>query len=1274
MQQIASDTPDLSQGLAQPANQVELTPENFLKGLRNLHPEYKELPDDTLMKGWGTIHPEHADIVTNYFNSQGDTKTASKFSQFKDQSISSESQFAGQRISATPNKSVIDNIIDEVNPSIQTQAAKMGITPQELDKQLKKNRGQILPLVGGALGAVGGTAGVALGAGAGEAANQYINNIPGQQFKTPENSNMSLDPMSPIGKTVGTTFLTAGAIDGALKYADKLIKSGDVASAMFHIKNVLGLDQETGVVPQSKEELLNLLKNNKNLKPEEIKGINTQLNKIVNQEAVAGGGKLSETPVTTQGENQPNIKFQAPEQPTVQTTTQPVTNEQVQTPIETTPKESGILGNQSGATNPSAIASVPGKIATNVGNYIRNTSNQLQYSGNLENDLNLHITDGEADIIEARQAIDKTPVESKADNAAVHHYEDAVSAGITPPTITPMQQALYQAELPIKQESEKLYELIRQNGIHIENPLHTSHIVLGKGSIIDKLENFGTQGSNATGGGLLSQSASSLKKRTMYALTDESGNRAVANIEGGKVAILKNGVRTELGSFDLKKNIDLLKGEIEPIQTGMNKLKKTLSVLDSVNTRSPLPQGRINLLRKRVADLGTGLMEALGKGENIDKFLSKQAKNTVSKSLLELKAYTRVRPTEDVVLRDARMATLKIKIEKSERIINNIINSYDLDKLEDKVFVDNTGKKWKVSPTTTKEVSANTNLRYSEHSLANNILTNLSLKRAYKAIQLLDSWKKSPDFQKIAIKDGTQMPIPDWHNSKWPQLRGYSFEPHTREVLDNFYEQANRGRDLTNIVSAINRIAIRGLFLNPFTASYHVFNEGGHWFGDRGLTPWIPLMGNYKTLASTMNKAMIEVITLGPVYKSILRAGGNLNLSRTQEPLLKALAKKCQIDLTKNPTLTNIMAKRIGVPAAELLNSVSTMSSKAIWFANDFFITQRVLERMEHGLSMEEAIKETTKHIPDQIIPTHVLGQKWLGKFLSNPNFEWFARYHYGMMKDWGNLIKDASNGLIANLRNIPPQAKAKATKDSLHALNGLAAIAVLYGMITAYKKAAEKISGNPRAYGRYFGPTAIPKAISDVATGRKTVQEASTTVLTPAAGSKALVELIFNRNLYTGKKVYDPETLLQDASGHVMNQLGNSEVKVAQGKKSMREYLSSFLEINTPKMTDYERRLYDHIYNDRDTTRIKVENMILAKKGKDALDIMSKYNHKLIDLTQKSFKDEGKPIPTVGKLVGNKTFKNNLLQVPSNAVLRAHMGRQGVDYVSRLFIRAKKH
>ena len=89
MQQIASDTPDLSQGLAQPANQVELTPENFLKGLRNLHPEYKELPDDTLMKGWGTIHPEHADIVTNYFNSQWDTKTSSNFSQFKDQSISS---------------------------------------------------------------------------------------------------------------------------------------------------------------------------------------------------------------------------------------------------------------------------------------------------------------------------------------------------------------------------------------------------------------------------------------------------------------------------------------------------------------------------------------------------------------------------------------------------------------------------------------------------------------------------------------------------------------------------------------------------------------------------------------------------------------------------------------------------------------------------------------------------------------------------------------------------------------------------------------------------------------------------------------------------------------------------------------------------------------------------------------------------------------------------------------------------------------------------------
>ena len=71
---------------------------------------------------------------------------------------------------------------------------------------------------------------------------------------------------------------------------------------------------------------------------------------------------------------------------------------------------------------------------------------------------------------------------------------------------------------------------------------------------------------------------------------------------------------------------------------------------------------------------------------------------------------------------------------------------YNPDNFEQKVFVDDKGKKWTVGESTTKEIEANTSLRYHKNALLNNLVHLNELRKIDRATQWLEGIKENPEF------------------------------------------------------------------------------------------------------------------------------------------------------------------------------------------------------------------------------------------------------------------------------------------------------------------------------------------------------------------------------------------------------------------------------------------------------------------------------------------------------------------------------------------------
>ena len=509
---------------------------------------------------------------------------------------------------------------------------------------------------------------------------------------------------------------------------------------------------------------------------------------------------------------------------------------------------------------------------------------------------------------------------------------------------------------------------------------------------------------------------------------------------------------------------------------------------------------------------------------------------------------------------DDRAAELRDAIQGAHRTDEGQLLSEN--DLRDRIFVDRNGKQWKIAQATTREIEANTNQRYYKNALASSVVSFLNLRKAERAYDFLESYKDSPDFQQVAAKVSEGAAPAGWRTTDLPQFHGYVFEPHTAEVLDWYSKRMHaEGPNLYRQIGDFLRTAI---FFNPLI---HTPNIGVHWIVEKGVTGFGPR--NWGRILRTGSRAIDAVIHQNQDFLDALDEGAPLQSPRLErDAATKLLIDRMGRELDANQTAAQKVAKALGYAnPAKLVRAIYQFSGKATWITNDVAMLQATYEHMERtGQSFKEAVTDVSKHIPDYRLPTRIFDSPGLAKLMSNPDLTMFGAYHYGALRSYGEMAK----GLISE---DVPQAERLKSLDRL-AMLGL----VTFVAYPQLDKLAKLLTGDKTAEFRRAGASTFIWNLAQLAKGNRTPTEVLESVVTPAAHTKAAVELALNRNLYTGRQIYDTNAPVGDIGKQVGRYAAQAvspiqqASRVAGGRQTIPQFAAGLAGIHTKVKTPAEK------------------------------------------------------------------------------------------------------
>lgn len=425
------------------------------------------------------------------------------------------------------------------------------------------------------------------------------------------------------------------------------------------------------------------------------------------------------------------------------------------------------------------------------------------------------------------------------------------------------------------------------------------------------------------------------------------------------------------------------------------------------------------------------------------------------------------------------------------------------DVLEPGQVVSAGGKQWTVKQATTKEIEAATPYRYRKSAAVNLADTWVRVRAVRRNVEHLENLTKTPEWQLFAAKQGEHTPR-DWRASQIPQLHDWKIHPKLRAVFDDYYGNQS---DLLEGLRKVNRFAVGSLFWQP---TPHVENVWGHWFVARGWE-WLKPNKGYESLFKNGTRAIREVTTQGKDYQDLLRNGSGLIYGGVaNRKFYEAMAKNFGMDIDKNPERWNPIIQKLGFSKpADFIAAFYNSMNKALWWANDVFMLQRVYELEERGLSRAAAIKEAEKHIPNYRIPPEVLGSRAFSLLMQEPAVTAFGRYHYGVWNSYGNVVADLARG------------SAHERKEAVGNLMALGVLAL--GVYPLIDYGLYKLTGNEDIRKLRRGPAAIPDMFYKAATGERQWYDFIGNTITLAPVLKEGAQQMFNRDFFTGRAIEEP-------------------------------------------------------------------------------------------------------------------------------------------------------
>lgn len=741
-----------------------------------------------------------------------------------------------------------------------------------------------------------------------------------------------------------------------------------------------------------------------------------------------------------------------------------------------------------------------GKIdLTGMKDYIQKASKEVKYSGDLQKDYYTLKNRAEIDRILTKRLLEKA--EGKpADYEAIYNWIENPKE-----KITERQKKIYRNEVePIAKERNRLFSKLRNEGVPVEGSTYTPRFVAEKGGFFDRLIE-GMRTSNA-GAGMLRKTTGSFKKRTMRAIEREGGDdmpgeRLVVSVKDGEVTAFKDGKPESMGKLKYSTPEEEMNKAVEPIDRQIKKLnaeKKTLTMTKS----------RIMGSVKRIENIGRKIAE--------------------------------------------------LEAKKQETMSSTFFGSDDL---TEKSFVDKDGVKWKLGEATTKEIEANTKLKYHKNALLNEITTYNELKKVDRAIEYLDGLMNNPEFTKVAVKLGTQN-IPDGYKTTiLPQLRGYAFPDRIAETFDTFYKHASQGlMDPSNAYAAINTVLRNAIFFNPLIHSPNIIN---HWLVNRGVTDWLNPY-DYPRLLRSSNRAIKAVLTMNDDYVQALDKGTSLLYSGVENKnLYELMLKKMGKELESNSPMLDSLGKALGYANPKtLVKRIYKFSSDVTWATNDIATLQAIYEEMEHGMTMDKAIEETGKHIPNYRIPPRVMNSTTISKLMKpDSGVTMFGAYHYGALKSYGEMIKTL----------VKPSSTLKERGAALDKLAMLGIITyVIYPQLDKIAQGIhDALGGNKedKVGVRRAGASTFLYNTEQLAKDNIDFPEYVQSVLTPSIGLTVGMGAYMGRDPRTGKKLSPKEMALQAVAPV------SQATRMERGERTPAEFAESLVGISK-QYTDAERQI----------------------------------------------------------------------------------------------------
>jgi hypothetical protein len=325
-----------------------------------------------------------------------------------------------------------------------------------------------------------------------------------------------------------------------------------------------------------------------------------------------------------------------------------------------------------------------------------------------------------------------------------------------------------------------------------------------------------------------------------------------------------------------------------------------------------------------------------------------------------------------------------------------------------------------------------------------------------------------------------------------------------------------RGGDMSAL-EKVGNFLTTSIFLNPLI---HVPNIAVHWAVEKGMGG----LGVLRAAASKDSriaavKAINAVVHQNKDFVYALRQGAPLQSHRQElQEMQRLLFQKLGHEMLEDQTIGKKVAGALGYAnPIQMVKGWYKLSGRVTWVSNDIAFLQAAYEKVARGMSMQDAITETAKHIPSYRIPTRVLDSPALSKLMRNRLLTMFTAYHYGALKSYGEAIKSATGS------SERPYGGDRGS-DVRHGWDILASIGAITFLLYPLADAAlRKITGDDKARLRRAGAATFPFNIYQLSEGERSPSDVIQSVFTPSVIGKKGLELAFNRDTWAGRKVYDP-------------------------------------------------------------------------------------------------------------------------------------------------------